>query len=78
MTTHDNPRSAAPSQPDPTPVEDHLVVDKTDWVPGTHPDEHRRWDGQTAYRDRYFRCIRCGAERASKADLPDECTPGGE
>jgi hypothetical protein len=75
MTTHDN-RTAAPEFPDATPVEQHLVIDKTDWVPGKHPDQHRRWDGQTAYRERFFRCIRCGTERSSKADFPPECTAG--
>lgn len=72
MTTHD---STTASFPDATPDGEHLVVDKTEWIPGRHPDKHRRWDGQQAYRDRYVRCIRCGAERTCRADLPATCEP---
>lgn len=75
MTTHTNRKSSAPEHPDATPVGEHLVVDKTEWIPGEHPDRHRRWDGQQAYRERYVYCIKCGAERMAEADFPDACDP---
>jgi len=59
--------------PDAEPVGPHLVIDKTDWVPGKHPDQHRRHEGQTEYLERYLRCIQCGVEVLSKGDLPEEC-----
>lgn len=64
--------------PDAEQVGPHLVIDKTDWVPGKHPDPHRRHEGQTEYLERYLRCIQCGVEVLSKRDLPEECDPEGQ
>jgi len=74
MSTHTNEQtSPAPSYPDADPVGSHLVIDRTEWVPGKDPDPHRRHDGQRAYRETYFRCIKCGEERLSKRDFPEQC-----
>jgi len=59
--------------PDAEQVGPHLVIDKTEWVPGKHPDPHRRREGQTEYLERYLRCIQCGVEVLSKRALPKEC-----
>lgn len=66
-------KSPAPTFPGAEYVGEHLVIDKTELVPGAHPDPHLREDGQTTYPDRYFRCIHCGAERLRRRDLPAEC-----
>lgn len=74
MSTHtNNPKSTAPTYPDAEPVGPHLVVDKTEWVPGKDPEPHRRYDGQRAYRERYYRCLKCGEERLATADFPEQC-----
>lgn len=65
--------SPAPAFPDAEYVGDHLVIDKTEWVPGEHPEPHRREDGQPGYPETYLRCLRCGAERLSRADFPETC-----
>ena len=62
--------------PDAERVGEHLIIDRTEWVPGEHPNPHRRHHGQTAYLERYYRCLRCGCEAISKADLPAECESG--
>ncbi len=59
--------------PDAEQVGPHLVIDKTEWVPGKHPDPHRRHEGQTEYLEKYLRCIQCGVEVLSKGDLPETC-----
>lgn len=66
-------RPAAPSYPDAESVGQHLVIDRTEWVPGSDPEHHRRYDGQRVYRESYFRCIKCGIECVSKRDFPPEC-----
>lgn len=77
MSTHrDSPRSAAPSYPDATPVGPHLVIDKTEWVPGRHPETHRRREGQRSYAESYYRCVKCGTECLSTDDFPEECDAG--
>jgi len=76
MSTHTNAvRSVAPSYPDAEPVGPHLVVDKTEWVPGRHPESHRGFPDQRGYRESYYRCVVCGAERLARDDFPEEC-PG--
>lgn len=67
------PRAAAPSFPDAREVGPHLVIDKTEWVPGRHPESHLGFDGQRGYADSFLRCIRCGAERQSEQGFPPEC-----
>lgn len=62
--------------PDAEQVGPHLVIDKTDWVPGKHPDPHCQREGQTEYLERYLRCIRCGVEVLNKRDLPETCESG--
>ena len=69
-------KSAAPTFPDAEYVGQHLIVDKTEWVPGGHPEAHLREDGQTTYPERYLRCIRCGAEALRRDDFPEECDAG--
>lgn len=59
--------------PDAEQVGSHLVIDKTQWCPGKHPDPHRRHEGQTEYLERYLRCIQCGVEVLDKGGLPEEC-----
>jgi len=59
--------------PDAEQVGSHLVIDKTEWVPGKHPDPHRSHEGQTEYLERYLRCIQCGVEVLSERDLPESC-----
>lgn len=71
-------RSSAPGFPDAEPVGPHLVIDRTEWVPGSHPDPRRREEGQAAYPESYFRCIRCGAERLRKRDFPAACDAVGD
>lgn len=72
MTSHDDERRAAPPRPAPEPVGDHLVIDKREWVPGRHPEPHRR-HGQREYLETYFRCIRCGEQRLRKREFPEAC-----
>lgn len=55
----------------------HLVIEESNWVPGKHPDTHRRYEGQTSYLEEYLRCIRCGVEVLRQRDLPDGCEGGG-
>ena len=69
-------KSAAPTFPDAEYVGPHLIVDKTEWVPGRHPEPHLREDGQTTYPERYLRCLRCGAERLRRDEFPEECDSG--
>lgn len=64
--------------PDAERVGPHLVIGKTDWVPGKHPDPHRRREGQTEYCERCIKCLRCRVEVLSKDDLPEECEPEGQ
>lgn len=82
MSTHRNERttserterkSATPDYPDAYPVGEHLVIDRTEWVPGRDPEPHRRHDGQRAYRESYYRCLKCGDERQAKRYFPDHC-----
>lgn len=74
MSTHNTDRpSTAPRYPDAYPVGPHLVIDQTEWVPGQDPEPHRRVDGQRAYRESYYRCLTCGAERQAKQYFPEHC-----
>lgn len=74
MSTHRSDRkTVVPPYPDAEPVGQHLVIDKTDWIPGVNPEEHLRHDGQTVYHERYYRCICCGDERLGKRDFPEDC-----
>ena len=66
-------RSSSKRHPEAKRVGDHLVVDKSEWVPGADPDPHFRWDGQTTYREAYLRCIRCGTECVRESDFPERC-----
>lgn len=76
MSTHTrDDRTSAPSYPDATPAGDHLVVDRTEWVPGAHPDPHLRDPARAAYPETYLRCLRCGAEALHADDLPENCEP---
>jgi len=76
MSTHRSPqKTAAPQYPDAVPVGEHLVIDRTEWVPGRHPESHLGRTGQAGYVESYYRCLRCGAERQSERDLPAECDP---
>lgn len=59
--------------PDARYVDAHLIIDKTQWCPGPHPDPHRRHDGQTEYLERYLKCLRCRTEVLNERDLPVEC-----
>ena len=61
------------SYPDAQRVGEHLVIDKTEWVPGKHPDPHRGHEGQTEYLERYLRCIQCGVEVLNKRDFSEKC-----
>lgn len=70
MTTD---RSSSPGYPDAQPVGDHLVVDVSEWVPGHDPDPHRGREEQSEYLERYYRCLRCGAERMRTDAFPAEC-----
>lgn len=80
MSTHNNRTSTAPSYPDAHPVGPHLVIDKTEWVPGAHPEPDRRYAGQPGYSESYYRCVKCGTECLSTDDFPPDCdevtTPG--
>ena len=66
------------SYPDAEQVGSHLVINKTEWIPGKHPDPHRRHEGQTEYLEQYLRCIQCEVEVLSKRDLPATCEPEGQ
>jgi len=64
--------------PDAERVGPHLVIDKTDWVPGRHPDPHRRHEGQTEYLESFYQCLRCEVQVLSKDDFPETCEPEGQ
>lgn len=66
-------KSVAPTFPDAEYVGQHLIIHKTEWVPGGNPEPHLREDCQTTYPERYLRCIRCGAERHRRSDFPEVC-----
>ena len=66
-------KSPAPTYPDAEYVGHHLVIDRTEWVPGENPEPHLREDGQTTYPETYYRCIRCGDERIRRDDFPEDC-----
>lgn len=66
-------KSAAPSHPDARAVGEHLVVDKSEWVPGRNPERQLGYDGQRGYAEAYLRCIQCGAERQSERGFPPDC-----
>lgn len=68
-------RRSSPEYPEAEYVGPHLVIDKTDWLPGEHAEPHLREAGQTGYLETYFRCIQCGMETTRKADFPPECNP---
>lgn len=70
---HDGGFAAAPSYPDARPVGAHLLIDKTEWVPGRHPETHLGYEGQRGYTETYYRCIRCGTERLTERAFPEEC-----
>jgi hypothetical protein len=59
--------------PDAERVGPHLVIDKTDWVPGQNPDPHRGHPEQTEYLEHFYRCTLCGVEVLQKRDLPETC-----
>ena len=59
--------------PDAEQVGPHLVIDKTDWVPGQHPDPHRGHPEQTEYLEHFYRCTLCGVEVLQKRDFPKTC-----
>lgn len=63
------------AQPGTVQVEDHVVVEETDIVPGQHPEPHLRYEGQTSYLERYLRCVRCDIEVLRAHDFPNECDP---
>ena len=65
--------SLSDRHPDAERIGPHLVIDKTEWVPGQHPDPHRQHENQTEYLDRYLRCVRCGVEVLNKRDFPKTC-----
>ncbi|MDL0145593.1 hypothetical protein [Halobacterium salinarum] len=65
--------ASAPNHPDAKHVDAHLVIDKSEWVPGKHPDPQQRHEGQTEYLERYIQCLRCGQEALNERDLPVEC-----
>lgn len=71
--SHDGGFAAAPSYPDARPVGAHLLIDKTQWVPGRHPETHLGYEDQRGYTESYYRCIRCGAERLTERAFPEEC-----
>jgi len=70
-------RSSSPDFPEAQPVGEHLVIDATEWVPGRDPDPHRGHDEQSEYLERYYRCLRCGAERLRTDDFSEECAGPG-
>ena len=65
--------SLSDRHPDAERIGPHLVIDKTEWVPGHHPDPHRQHENQTEYLERYIRCIQCGVEVLNEPNLPEEC-----
>jgi succinate dehydrogenase/fumarate reductase-like Fe-S protein len=65
--------SLSDRHPDAERVGPHLVIDKTEWVPGKHPEPHRQHENQTEYLERYLRCIQCGVEVLNKRDFPKTC-----
>ena len=71
-------RASAPEHPDVERAGEHYVIRKGEWVPGKHPDPHRRHEGQRMYLERFVRCVQCGAEALRKDDLPTECEPEGQ
>lgn len=74
MTTD---RSSSPDYPEAQPVGEHLVIDVSEWVPGPDPDPHRGREEQSEYLERYYRCLRCGAERLRTDGFPEECAGHG-
>jgi hypothetical protein len=67
--------SLSDRHPDAERVGPHLVIDKTEWVPGKHPDPHRRHEGQAEYLERYLQCVQCGVKVLRERDLPATCEP---
>lgn len=65
--------TSSPSHPDARRVDDHLVIDRRELVPGKHPEPRHRHESQTEYLEHYFRCIQCGIEVLNESDLPPRC-----
>ena len=65
--------ASTPNHPDAKRVDEHLVIDKTQWCPGSHPDPNRGHEGQNEYLERYLRCVLCGIEVLNERDLPSGC-----
>ena len=66
-------RASAQQHPDAEQVGSHLIIDKTEWIPGQHPDPHRGHPEQTEYLEHFYRCTLCGVEVLQKRDLPNSC-----
>jgi hypothetical protein len=54
-------------------VGDHLVIDKSEWVPGMNPERRLGEPERYGYFESYFRCLLCGVEVLSKSRFPEEC-----
>ncbi|QSG14372.1 hypothetical protein HSEST_0828 [Halapricum desulfuricans] len=52
---------------------EHRVIRKSEWVPGHHPEPHKRDGTRSGYIEHYLKCVRCGVEVLNKMDFPDEC-----
>ena len=72
-TTTSRVETLANRFPDARHVDAHLVIDRSEWVPGKHPDPQRRHEGQTEYLERYLQCLQCGQDVQNERDLPVEC-----
>lgn len=73
MSRQNRPIRPAETYPDAERVGDHFLIEKTQWVPGGHPEPWMRNDPQRGYFEGYFYCLHCGAERLSKGQFPELC-----
>jgi hypothetical protein len=54
-------------------VGEHRVMRKSQWVPGQHPEAHKRHGTKSGYIENYLECVDCGVEVLNKIDFPAEC-----
>lgn len=74
---HTDKKASSPSYPDTEYVGDHLVIEKTEYVPGQHPEPYHRQPGQTEYCETFYRCVKCRVECLRREDFPAQCEAAG-
>lgn len=73
MSRNEQARRSEVSFPDAKRVGEHLVIEKTQWVPGARPESCAAPRPRDGYVEGYFYCLQCGAERLSRREFAGVC-----